>query len=904
MDDDDDFEDLFSFGTTTPGASTEPANQPTSTGSSDFDILSDVSLSSPPQRGGGVTPGADPTDNGRGGSVINTPRSTEVDEFDALFGTPPVTSAKPSTPLVGELSSTEKDTLLAIDELPNTTAPKHTAQNNTSSFDDFHVHDEDTRDMLDWLDDDHPTGKKASNKDDSSFSDINSNISGDAGDSKNNEDASKGGGFDDDDFDFDAMLADVDATTSPKSAVQVVETKKDDDENLISTKKNEGDAPKVVPAVVAEKPPEENTTIATPDITSNIDDPAPVIESKPNFSAGIEEELAFDQWEDDAEEGMEDLQLADAGNDMQQVSPAIVDGGDTVDGSPSGKKDGGATEVESSKTITFSSLADAIRSNASTTDDIRSLFSREQGHSHLSGDIGVGKEDRAYLWSKVICGKILGDVEDGSLADSYREWEKKGEAAVKFEGDSGNFDTLIEQGCGMNKEDEDYQAKKRQVISLSYFHSRKKSSTSPTLDGIDPLIPPVALAILQAGIPAAAASVVLSQIEPSVMPLLRLGNSEQFLAAKALHSEFYLLACYHLPLLVMHLDRHCPGWYWPRRGNIMDQHGDEQLVDDNAKDQEEKAKNEKAEESNPESNKKKHEMEENGLVPLSWFVTNFAGEYGGSCLDHNVLLQLWDTLLTKGDPWKYFLAIAVLEKKSDVLLMSRGDELKKELEKIVDFQEDAASSESFVGASEGQATTSSDDGMEASEWLSSARSLMEATPASVIDLLRSADDRAVASALKARQMKIDKELQAELDAHEVALKKERDERDKEAERALNKARLTAYYRTYNPEKVDTIDQILKLFDGRMGVLNEKLKKKVRDITLLPYTLSVWSHKLTNTLFPSQFIIVRQRFLTRRSTERSNSQLSYFCQSKLPRYEETRFRCSREKKEKCQINTRG
>jgi len=267
----------------------------------------------------------------------------------------------------------------------------------------------------------------------------------------------------------------------------------------------------------------------------------------------------------------------------------------------------------------------------------------------------------------------------------------------------------------------------------------------------------------------------------------------------------------------------------------MDQHGDEHRP----KDQEEKAENKKAEESNSESNKKKHEMEENGLVPLSWFVTNFAGEYGGSCLDHNVLLQLWDTLLTKGDySWKYFLAIAVLEKKSDVLLMSRGDELKKELEKIVDFQEDAASSESFVGASEDQATTSSDDGMEASEWLSSARSLMEATPASVIDLLRSADDRAVASALKARQMKIDKELQAELDAHEVALKKERDEREKEAERALNKARLTAYYRTYNPEKVDTIDQILKLFDGRMGVLNEKLKKKVRDITLLPYTLSV------------------------------------------------------------------
>ena len=74
---------------------------------------------------------------------------------------------------------------------------------------------------------------------------------------------------------------------------------------------------------------------------------------------------------------------------------------------------------------------------------------------------------------------------------------------------------------------------------------------------------------------------------------------------------------------------------------------------------------------------------------------------------------------------------------------------------------------------------------------------------------------------------MDEELQTQLDADEAARKKEREERDKEAEKALNKARLTAYYRQYNPDKVDTIDQIMKLFDGRMGVLDEKLKKKVR-----------------------------------------------------------------------------
>jgi len=164
------------------------------------------------------------------------------------------------------------------------------------------------------------------------------------------------------------------------------------------------------------------------------------------------------------------------------------------------------------------------------------------------------------------------------------------------------------------------------------------------------------------------------------------------------------------------------------------------------------------------------------------------------------------------------------------------------LEKIVDFQDDAASSESFVGA--GDESSSSTDST-ASEWLSSAKSLMEATPSSVIDLLRSADDRAVANALKVRQTKVDKELQAELDAQEAALRKEREERDKAADAAENKARLIAYYREVQPEKVETVDAILKMFDGRMGVLNEKLKKKVWIYYLFSICLIIFSsHNLT------------------------------------------------------------
>jgi hypothetical protein len=99
---------------------------------------------------------------------------------------------------------------------------------------------------------------------------------------------------------------------------------------------------------------------------------------------------------------------------------------------------------------------------------------------------------------------------------------------------------------------------------------------------------------------------------------------------------------------------------------------------------------------------------------------------------------------------------------------------------------------------------------------------MDATPASVLEL----DDRAVASALAARQARADRQRRA---AAEAARERERAERDSEAGRVLNRARLCAFYRAYNPERIDTIDQILKLFDGRMGVLNEKQRNKVRGV---------------------------------------------------------------------------
>lgn len=825
MDDDDDFEDLFSFGgastTTAPAPPpTERTKTPTST-FSDYDILNDVSTP-----GGAIGPaGAAAAGQAMPAGTVAvgaapTPRveQGEDDDFDALFGTPPVTPDTSRSPM--EVTSTQPSSMDAsasvaagsgggllpppMDDSPTTNLES------LSIIDDFHVHDEETRDMLEWLDDD-TTGKKQT-KDDS-YQEITSNLSSGGGDdTTNNLPYLKND--DDDDFDFDKMLADVDVALSPKRAV--------DD----GTKAN--DESRVVESEVALKFPEPTNTF----------DSIPTSFSNPPLSSSIEKELSLDQWDDDNEVA-EDLQISDGGIDTPHEMTVPSSEGTDIVGSSPGHDNAIVAKAEPTapQKKTYTSLSEAIQSNLSTVEDVRSLFARERGANN-DNSIGVSKEDRAHLWAKIVCGKVLEDIENGSLAESYREWDSKWEIPNEFEG--GEFgamiDAILNEGCGTSTEDDNYEAKKRQLMSVSYFQCCNKS-TSPSSLGIDSLIPPVALAILDAGLPPASASVVLSHIEPSAMPLLRLAHEERYLAAKALHSEFYLLACYHLPLLVMHLDRHCPGWYWPKKRSM---HSDKGKTSDNSDEHTHVQESGNGENPNEGGDalseestlkdQKKSDLDQNGLVPLSWFVTNFAGEFGGSCLNHNILLQLWDNILIEGDhSWKYFLAIAVLDKKSDLLLMSRGDELKRDLEKILNFQEDSASSESFVGSSDGKQEPTNCDEV-ARDWLAAAKSLMESTPSSVIELLRSADDRAVASAIKVRQTKLDQELQAQLEEHEEAQRKEREERRRESDRELNKARLIAYYRTYNPEKVDTIDQILKLFDGRMEVLNEKLTKKVCSMT--------------------------------------------------------------------------
>ncbi|KAL7481641.1 hypothetical protein ACHAW6_007320 [Cyclotella cf. meneghiniana] len=827
---DDDFEDLFSFGA--EASSTAMTSTAASAASiSDFDMLNSIDLSGTAATSGATAfPAKDPV----------------KDDFEDLFGTPPGTLAAPKLSL---------DLLNSRSALPNPDLNTVASQQQTMSIDDFHVHDAGTRDFLEWLDDDtgkNREGEMAVQSNDDGV-DISLDFSGEGGESNLHRSGgqSKAEDPEEDDFDFDRILAEADVAPSKLGGSQrktmmttvagpmhrngqvqlshhhineVVKNKSSDDVFIEPNVAKE--------AVACAEPTTKNAfnfssavieTSASAESSNSLRSSGTVTPeptSKPYAPACIEEELSFDQWDDNV--GADQLHIAGTDGDDSTNNPAAKD----VDSVPTGSSKSGSSVGLPTK-VSFNSLSEAIRSNLATVDDVRALFAREQGRSNIQNAAGVSLQDRPYLWTKVVCGKILAELDNGSLAESFREWKIKNETNQNYGSDESTAaieKLLLEAGNSNQGSFED-------LLSVLMFHNNSSSGTEksdPSSTSIDPLFPPVANAILQSGIPPAAATVVLSQIEPMSMPLLRLSQNERFSAVKALHTDFHLLACYHLPLLIMHLDRHCPGWYWAApytnaaeksvqvSRNEKVNSGDALESDDSAN----------AELVSPE--KSKDAAESGGLVPLSWFVTNFAGELGKSCLDHKVLLPLWDHLLTVGDcSRKFFLAIAVLDKHSDTLLMSRGEELRRELEKVLNFKATSFDEESFVGAHRREESLKTDDESNTIvfEWLNLAQSMFECTPSSVINMLRSADDRAVADALHARKAALDEKAEAQLDAQQDAMKKEREEREAQAKMALMKARLVAYYRNHNPEKVDTIDQIYNMFDGRFEVLNEKLKKK-------------------------------------------------------------------------------
>merc|ERR1711937_657612 len=168
----------------------------------------------------------------------------------------------------------------------------------------------------------------------------------------------------------------------------------------------------------------------------------------------------------------------------------------------------------------------------------------------------------------------------------------------------------------------DSQFYRKALQSLLWNHFDKGIETENDSDDEDShfqdrLIAPVLSVILSATTPTPVACVMFSQIIPSFMPMLSLTTKEREETAMILHRQLYLLASYHLPLLVLHLDKFIPGWY---------------------------------------------NCHPKGKIPQSWLISLFAGETGGTFMNAKWLLPLWDIILATGDnSLKYFLVIAILD---------------------------------------------------------------------------------------------------------------------------------------------------------------------------------------------------------------------------------------------------
>lgn len=463
-------------------------------------------------------------------------------------------------------------------------------------------------------------------------------------------------------------------------------------------------------------------------------------------------------------------------------------------------------------TPTFASLKEALEFPEATK-----LQLLEQWETHLIQHKSLEDASlRPSLWSRIICGgKSVDSLASSSLADSFLAYvERHAQEGSDSSASSQELELWIRTESAklaprvvrtsptvmtLNEAEEALQS-----ILMYHYHSNNDQSSSSNNDTDqdktttetttavavqhDPLLPPVVCALLSAGVPKAATPVLMSHLVPSCMPLLALNPEERLEASKQLHAQFYLLACYHLPMLVYHLDRYVPGWYWAHQ-----------------------QANEK-ENTNPESETnntsdatyKGRHLKDQGVIPPSWLMTHLVGECGGTFLDPNRLLQLLDLVFTnENNSLRFFLVLAVLEQHSGTWLELTGDEL---MESLLQHMQDSSA-------------------MTMDEWHARAKAMRQATPDSVVDRLRTAEDEAVSQALKERQKKAEAALKARLEAEAAAHRLAQEQKAEEARMRLTRARLVAYYRRFNPTKEGNVDKIMETYRDNYEELDRKLKKK-------------------------------------------------------------------------------
>ena len=501
--------------------------------------------------------------------------------------------------------------------------------------------------------------------------------------------------------------------------------------------------------------------------------------------------------------------------------------------------------------LKFQSLEEVVKSSKSSMSQVREWLDKES--------FQVSSALRPYLWSRVVCGKTLDELLSSSVADSFETWEQHHQylflpqpppQQLQPQNETDNTaitvgdDKILPSTQGPPQLSRRQRAKLHWILQQAnewsdrivtvrkgekvhcqkalaslllnhYFTGRteddddndnnsdddnNKEEHDEEFDH-DTLLPPVACAILSAGVPKTAASVMLSQIVPHFMPILALNQLEREDAAQLMHQQFYLLAAYHLPSLVLHLDRYLPNWFlWPDFKGHSPKNGQ-------------------------------------GYIPQSYLLSHMAGESGttsrSSTLIHpQWILALWDLMLTSSNnSLRFFLVLAVLEATAHEIVLLTDDDLKAKLVQVLSFQhqeEEERNGDFSIQDTQDQ-ITNQDAQAWVQKWTSKAQLLWERTPISISRRLKRVEDTAVTKALTKRQEEAEKRMKLKLErearAHQEAQEMERERKADEARLRLTRARLVAFYLQNNPGKETNIDKIMEAYKDRYDVLDAKLKQK-------------------------------------------------------------------------------
>jgi hypothetical protein len=498
--------------------------------------------------------------------------------------------------------------------------------------------------------------------------------------------------------------------------------------------------------------------------------------------------------------------------------------------------------------MSFSSLHSALLAPECTAAQLRHLFNSTKDQRSTPDHNNISAENRKHLYVKLLCNnKNFDEVKNSSLAFSYIEWSSSNQDQQQLDGRFHEQATILSQELYSDDEERQRLFYSDLVSLLTFYYLRTdnnnnnnnsnnshRSSSSP-LKGEDddarfiPTVTAILLFILES---APVTSVVLQSFLHLLVPILPLTSKEQVDAAQHLAKHLYLLCLFHIPVVVMHLDRYLPGWYCPKiiTLNSSGTYGDD------------------------EHDRRYKNLDTKGVVPLSWFIGYFAGSPTANTMDSSAdnnnkcccsiregrfplkyLVYLWDMVLLQPEgrlmsSLKFFVALQILEQRAHEIMQIRDSDMLQEFLENQVFTHLSMIKNDILDAS--SSVTMDDDGIRhvVYDFTNKALALQESTPVSFLSQLSTLDDAVVRTILKERERLTLFAIKDQLEDEARSHMKREGERKKEEELRINqeiKEMLRVYYQKYNPEKAaeESLDNIVTVYKGRVNDLNEGLATK-------------------------------------------------------------------------------